>query len=584
MTSPRFLIAVPRRMMPGSGPDQTERILPVSQIMDVCGEGPRIWFDDVLEAFHHESGIWVAGVLFDRGAATPLRALPDRALVSESPERLAEWLVRECWGAYLAILPDPHSGGLFAFPDPSGLLPVFRLETSNHIIVTSDLTVLAAAGLPVPAVSWADVHVYLRWPELRQRSTCLADVCELEPGVLVSLGQEQAVVRTIWRPDMFMPSREGMAFDDAAEKLRDLATSVIGAWADYFGRPAVAASGGVDSSLICAALARAGQAFGCITLSTADPSGDERRFVHRLAEHLDVPAVASIYDAGLVDLARPASQGLPRPQRKTFMQALDRALGLAGDELGAQVIFDGNGGDNLFCFLHSSAPVVDSLRCRGPGRATLGTFLDMSRLTGCDMGSMARTVMRRMLRPPQAGLWGPDERLLAGRSLPGSGAVPLTPWFDAEVGGHRGKRDHLALIMRCQNHLHGLAPASVPRRFSPLMSQPLVELCLSYPTWLWCKGGINRAVARAAFAQDLPQGVVWRTSKSGPDSFIRRLFDDRRSQIRDMLLGGLLASHGLIDREATEAALAVNVESGDSIIYHLLDLSEAEAWARSWTR
>ncbi|WP_310531293.1 asparagine synthase C-terminal domain-containing protein [Novosphingobium sp.] len=522
--------------------------------------------------------------MFDRSTAAPLRALPDHAPVNGSPLRLAEWLVRECWGAYLAILPDPHSGGLFVFPDPSGLLQVFRLETSNHIIVTSDLTLLAAAGLAVPAVSWADLHAYLRWPELRQRSTCLAKVRELEPGVLVSLGHEQAVVRTIWCPDMFMPSREGMAFNDAAEELRELATAVIGAWAGFFGNTAVAASGGVDSSLICAALARAGQAFGCITLSTADPSGDERRFVHRLAEHLHVPAVASIYDAGLVDLDHPASHGLPRPQRKTFLQALDRALGLAGNELGAQVIFDGNGGDNLFCFLHSSAAVVDSLRCRGPGRATLGTFLDMCRLTGCDTGSMARAVMRRALRPPPTGLWAPDERVLAGGSLPGSEVVPLTPWFDAEVGRHLGKRDHLALIMRCQNHLHGLAPASVPRRFSPLMSQPLVELCLSYPTWLWCKGGINRAVARAAFAQDLPQDVVWRTSKSGPDSFIRKLFDDRRSQIRDMLLGGLLASHGLVDREATEAALAVGVESGDSIIYRLLDLAEAEAWARSWTR
>lgn len=552
--------------------------------MDVCGEGPRIWVDDGFEAFHQATGSWIAGAMFDRGTAAPLRGLPDLAPVNGPPERLAEWLVRECWGAYLVILPDPQSGQLFAFSDPSGLLPAYRLETSSHNILTSDLTLLTAAVLAAPSVSWPDLHAYLRWPELRQRPTCLANVRELEPGVLVSLGHEQAVPRTIWRPDTFMPSREGMALDDAAEELRELATKVIGAWAGYFGHAAVAASGGVDSSLICAALARAGQAFGCITLSTADPSGDERRFVHRLAEHFDAPVVASIYDASLVDLDRPASHGLPRPQRKTFMQALDRALGLGGEELEAQVIFDGNGGDNLFCFLHSSAPVVDSLRCRGLGRATFSTFIDMCLLTGCDMGSMARAVMQRMLRLPRAGLWAPDERLLAGSSLPDPGGEPLTSWFDATVGRHHGKRDQLALIMRCQNHLHGLSSASVPRRFSPLMSQPLVELCLSIPTWLWCKGGINRAVARAAFAQDLPHDIVSRTAKSGPDSFIRRLFDDRRSQIRNMLLGGLLANHGLVDRKATEAALGVSVESGDSIIYRLLDLVEAEAWARSWTR
>jgi len=54
--------------------------------------------------------------------------------------------------------------------------------------------------------------------------------------------------------------------------------------------------------------------------------------------------------------------------------------------------------------------------------------------------------------------------------------------------------------------------------------------------------------------------------------------------IREGLLDGLLASQGVIDRGATEAALSVDALSGDSIVYRLLDLIEAEAWARSWRR
>jgi len=317
-------------------------------------------------------------------------------------------------------------------------------------------------------------------------------------------------------------------------------------------------------------------------VSTADPSGDERRFVRRLGEHLSVPVIGSVYDASLIDLDRAASVGLARPQRKTFMQALDRALGLAGGELSAEVIFDGNGGDNLFCFLHSSAPVVDSLRCRGPGVATFKTFLDMCRLTGCDMGTMARAVFRRLARPERTAHWVPDRRLLANCRQVGSQIEPLTPWFAVPAGRLAGKRDHLELIMRCQNHLHSLVSPGSQFRFSPLMSQPLVEFCLSMPTWLWCTGGINRALARAAFAGDLPYDIVVRTSKSGPDSFIRRLFADRRAQIRDMLLGGMLAENGLIDLEAVDLALSASAETGDSIVYRLLDLTEAEAWARSW--
>ena len=378
-----------------------------------------------------------------------------------------------------------------------------------------------------------------------------------------------------------MPHVPAMSFKEAAEELRSLAVSVTGAWSRCLGSAAVAASGGVDSSLICAALARSGTSFSCITLATVDPSGDERSFVRLLADHLGVRSIAALYDPTRIDPLRSASAGLPRPSRKPFLTALDSALLEPADSLGASVIFDGNGGDNLFCFLHSAAPITDRLCSEGPGRGSWATFLDMCQVTGCDAFAMARAVLRRLMRRADPDLWPADTRLLA--SVPDCLADidTLTPWLETEVGRHRGKRDHLALIMRAQHHLHGLGAAGLPR-FSPLMSQPLLEFCLKVPTWLWCAGGINRAPARAAFARDLPREIVRRTSKAGPDSFIRRSFSDNRPTIRAMLLEGLLARQGLLDLAAVEQALGVDSLAGDSIIYRLLDLAEAEAWARSW--
>ena len=74
-----------------------------------------------------------------------------------------------------------------------------------------------------------------------------------------------------------------------------------------------------------------------------------------------------------------------------------------------------------------------------------------------------------------------------------------------------------------------------------------------------------------------------RVSKAGPDSFVRSIFDKHRHTYRDLLLEGLLARHGLLDREAVEAALNVDYRSEGSIIYRLLDLVETENWARSWS-
>jgi asparagine synthase (glutamine-hydrolysing) len=576
----RFVLAVPLAASAGGSPLHFEPLGCAPCLEGLCAERPHLWVDGDGTAIDLGAAGTILGILFAKGSGARLRALPARAPVHRGAETLAAWLSRECWGAYLAILADPEAGRFCVFPDPSGLLPVYRTQSGSHILFSPDPSLFREAGIASPGVGWKALHSFLGRPELRQQTSCLEGVSELTPGALAAVREGCPPALPIWRPDDFMPVGAIATFDELAEALRNLAVTTIGAWATLWGRVAVAASGGVDSSFICAALARGGHDFDCITLATADPSGDESVFVRQLAEHLSVRAIAATYDLAQVDLFRPASLGLTRPSRKAFMSALDLALREAGDELGADTVFDGNGGDNLFCYLHSAAPVVDRLRAEGPGPAALETFLDVCRLTGCDIPAMARAALRRLMRPPGIALWPLDGRLLA--DLLDAPLQPLTPWLEIGLGRFSGKRDHLALIMRAQNHVHGL-PARSPQRFSVLMSQPLVEFCLAVPTWLWCKGGINRSLARAAFASDLPSSIVARTSKSGPDSFIRRMFAANQPLIREMLLDGLLMRHGVLDRTATEKALSIDALSGDSMVYRLLDLAEAESWARSWS-
>jgi len=143
-----------------------------------------------------------------------------------------------------------------------------------------------------------------------------------------------------------------------------------------------------------------------------------------------------------------------------------------------------------------------------------------------------------------------------------------------------GARAHLRLIQAAQHHVHGLDD---PLRFSPLFSQPLVETCLAIPSWVWCQGGINRAPARAAFAAELPAAITGRVAKAGPDTVMRAVFARDRARLRAMLHDGLLAGQGLLDLAAIDAALALDPQADDDRIYRLLDLVEAEAWARSWS-
>src|SRR3546814_5662926 len=75
-----------------------------------------------------------------------------------------------------------------------------------------------------------------------------------------------------------------------------------------------------------------------------------------------------------------------------------------------------------------------------------------------------------------------------------------------------------------------------------LMSHPIVEACLSVPSWEACRGGIDRSFARRSFARDLPASVIERRVKGGPDRFALQILRTQLPTIRARLLEGVLRS------------------------------------------
>ena len=565
----RFVLAVPR--------DRRVAELPVmvSSPSHLLADSATLWVEPGTPCCSLGDNGLMLGVRFNKTNARPVARAAELIDPEATLGEMARHLLAEYWGAFVAILIEPQSRTSSLLVDPSGLLPLYRCDRSDHTFYTTDPALAGA----VP--SYRDIASHLLRPELRHRRTCLADCDELPPGSMVRLGIPRDRPLQIWLPEVHFPTASAPRFEDAAAELRGLATTVMGSWSGLLGRLGVAASGGVDSSFVCAALSSAETAFDCITVATSDRSGDERQSAAAVARQFGVKCVEREFDPVHFNPCEPASRGLPRPARRAFLSVFDRLLDDAREELGAVIVLDGNNGDNLFCYLHSAAPIVDRLRAEGWSSGVIETLFDMCRITDCSLPTMVAATGRRLVRGGARDRWPSDRRLLAD-DVSHAGSAPLTPWLDEESGKRSGKRDHLLLLMHAQNHLHGVTGSL--RRFSPLASQPLVEFCLGVPTWLWASGGMNRALARAAFASRLPAPIIARTSKAGPDSFIRLAFAHNRSRIRERLLDGLLASNGLLDRTELNRALDVDEFRDALIIDRILDILEAENWARSWTR
>jgi asparagine synthase (glutamine-hydrolysing) len=66
-----------------------------------------------------------------------------------------------------------------------------------------------------------------------------------------------------------------------------------------------------------------------------------------------------------------------------------------------------------------------------------------------------------------------------------------------------------------------------------------------------------------------------------PTGFVAAIFDRHRQAIRDMLLGGRLAALGLLDENKLSHALAMTGPVRDLRFVRIMELVDAEAWARA---
>lgn len=579
MSAFRYLLALPRR--PGKG-GKPISLVGSSELTRAAA--PALWCSDASTlVWASDRRTVVLGQLFDRSGSRPVAAIADNvaARVDTSPAILVE----DFWGSYLALVSGAE--GWRILRDPTGLMPCYIRQFGDIIFLASDIATLEAARIARGTVDWDRLSEFLQAPGIRRRATCLEGIEELPPGILTCFGSEGRSERRLWTPWTFTGAAYRISSDCAVAALRDSVCSSIAAVGSGFDNIVVGISGGLDSSVVCAALAASGQRFTALTMYTDDPSGDERAYARLVATRTNAALLEHRYKVEQIDLSRSGTTHLPRPVGRQFMQEIERAYRAEVGAHGFDAIFTGNGGDNVFCYLHSAAPIVDRLRSARERRGVARTFVDMCRITQCDLATMMRATLSLIVRRPPRGP-SPDLRLIDADRQGTEWTPLLTPWLEDVMGCQDrtarlpGKRAHIDLIVGIQNHLEGYDRGVLPPAIPVLLAQPIVETCLRIPTWDWCRGGINRAIAREAFSTALPAPVIARRSKSGPESLTAEVFELGRPVLRDLLLGGALRDNRIIDAAAVEAALDDPAVTRGQLLYRLLELAEAEAWARSW--
>jgi asparagine synthase (glutamine-hydrolysing) len=258
---------------------------------------------------------------------------------------------------------------------------------------------------------------------------------------------------------------------------------------------------------------------------------------------------------------------------------------------GAASLFSGAGGDGVFFQARAELAVTDYLFQHGPRAGLLHTAIDAARVSRKSIWPLLWQALRaRLVQAP----WDPatlakpfarsivnNDLLVAFKRDEGFVHAWLTP--EATRGVPPGILWHVMSVSLPPAYYSAFQRGPYPERTLPLLSQPLVELCLRLPTYLLITSGLDRALARRAFAMDLPAEIARRSAKGRADQHVRNILDANIGFIREMLLDGLMVQHGLLNREALELYLTRGRSPADFQYSEILQEHLCtEAWLRTW--
>ncbi|MGH8211255.1 MAG: asparagine synthase-related protein, partial [Steroidobacteraceae bacterium] len=377
--------------------------------------------------------------------------------------------------------------------------------------------------------------------------------------------------------------------DSAAQTLRRTVRSCVHSWAQCYDSILIHLSGGLDSSIIAATLGSAPNhpKLTAINHFSRYRCGDERTYARLAAGAagctlIELPRNHSASLERLLSAEHTANPLLLRGRNVEFQ---DKEASIARDT-GATASFGGEWGDGVFLQGAGLLPSVDYLETLGPRPELLSICYGLARLNGVSLWHVLFATFRG------GSTWEPYRDMHKHRKLVAPHVIErarrsnayVHPWLRSTEGLLPGKVHHLSYMSWPTPFYWPLSPDDSPEAVEPLISQPVIELSLAIPTYLHTAGGVDRAVARAAFAEDLPAEITNRYAKGRISTYVSDLLEHNHELSRELLLDGQLAAKGILRKEQLDEVLSLEPNPLGPSIGDILDYLTLEAWLRRWTR
>jgi len=401
-------------------------------------------------------------------------------------------------GAFAFAIWNAEARRMMLGLDPFGMRSLCWTRVGEAFYFASEIKQLASIPGFVATLDAAAIHKYLAFSFVPGEDTPLAGVRRLLPGrigIVDATSRVPAVERWFTLPEAGDPklADAGVATRRARRLVREAVEKRLGA----VSKAGLFLSGGLDSSIIGFFLKKCGIDTRAFSLDLGE-RGAEKAEAAAMAKHLDLPLEWVPIDLrGLADdldelawvLDLPFGDPVTGPQL---------ALGRAAKAAGYGVVFNGEGGDQLFGGW-TNKPMVAAA-------AYAGLY---------DEETPEETYLRSYHRfyGLEAALYAPDFAAAVGG--PGQRRAHLRPYLSEDAAESYLNRLRLADV-----HLKGsqnilpragrTARACGLNLRMPLFDRALAEMAFALPPEMKLHGATEKWVLKAAMQGRLPHDLLWR--------------------------------------------------------------------------
>jgi asparagine synthase (glutamine-hydrolysing) len=500
-------------------------------------------------------------------------------------------LMNDYWGGYVAFLTGSEGTVHHVLRDCSGKMPCYMVEIDGTTIIAGNINDLSGLNLPIFSINTRFLAGFVYNAEFSQRECALNEVKELLAGECLELRAGQRTQCALWDPHAICRESPLEDFDEAARQVRAVTQSCVDFWASKYDRIVHQLSGGLDSSAILGCLKDSAYRpqITCVHQESSGSGESEAAFARLAADAAGFELVVqpgysqqSAYDERIFRLPR-----APKPSVAHLGIAVESELRNAiPSQNRAEAIWDGQGGDHLFFQVRSAFGAVDYAFQHGLGGDFSRHVRDAARLSRSSYwGILRKSLGLGLFRFG----WRPEDEYRRAATFLNPDALPADivdyiwqPWSKDCSDLPPGKRWQIGLLASLI-HRHRTVPGlQYADEHHPLFSQPLMELCLRIPTYTLLRGGIDRALERAAFRDCVPAPIIRRENKGSIATAFMSKVRESLPFVRDLLLDGVLAQQGIILRSSLESYLAANRPMNPQVLWPFLSCLAAEVWARKW--